>query len=151
MAEKIKFYFDEGKKKFELKMSTKGSSGIDLRSQVAARLGPFERRLIPTGLHVDIPRGFEIQIRPRSGMALKNGITVLNSPGTIDSDYRGEIGVILYNSSEIPFYIMEGDRIAQMVVAKVFTKESFFEEVETFESLNSSERGDGGFGSTGKK
>ncbi|MEC7945061.1 MAG: dUTP diphosphatase, partial [Bacteroidota bacterium] len=107
---------------------------------------PLERKLIPTGLKVEIPLGYEIQIRPRSGLAYKNGITVLNSPGTIDSDYRGEIGILLINLSSESFEIISGERIAQMVLAKHelpnFVKQN---------TLENSERGEGGFGSTGKK
>ena len=106
----------------------------------------MERKLIPTGLKVEIPLGYEIQIRPRSGLAYKNGITVLNSPGTIDSDYRGEIGILLINLSSESFEVISGERIAQMVLAKhelpQFVKQN---------TLESSERGEGGFGSTGKK
>ena len=109
-------------------------------------LKPLERKLIPTGLKVEIPLGYEIQIRPRSGLAYKNGITVLNSPGTIDSDYRGEIGILLINLSSESFEIISGERVAQMVLAKHelphFVKQN---------TLESSERGEGGFGSTGKK
>ena len=106
----------------------------------------MERKLIPTGLKVEIPLGYEIQIRPRSGLAYKNGITVLNSPGTIDSDYRGEIGILLINLSNESFDILSGERIAQMVLAK--HELPHFKEQN---ALGSSERGEGGFGSTGKK
>jgi dUTP pyrophosphatase len=129
-------------------LATKGSAGVDVRAFISSpiTLKPLERKLIPTGLKVEIPLGYEIQIRPRSGLAYKNGITVLNSPGTIDSDYRGEIGVLLVNLSNEPFEILSGERIAQMVLAKYelphFTEQN---------SLASSERGEGGFGSTGKK
>jgi dUTP pyrophosphatase len=107
---------------------------------------PGERKLIKTGLFLEIPEGYEAQVRPRSGLALKNGITVLNSPGTIDADYRGEIGVILINHSSEIFEINSGDRIAQLVFAKV--EQAVWYETE---SLNETERGEGGFGSTGKK
>lgn len=129
-------------------IATKGSAGVDVRAFISSpiTLKPLERKLIPTGLKLEIPLGYEIQIRPRSGLAYKNGITVLNSPGTIDSDYRGEIGVLLVNLSNEPFEILSGERIAQMVLAKHelphFTEKN---------SLASSERGVGGFGSTGKK
>ena len=107
-------------------------------------LNSLERMLVPTGLYMEIPKGFEAQIRPRSGLALKHGITCLNSPGTIDADYRGEIGVILANLSKEPFEIKNGDRIAQMVIAKHETVSW-----ELVEELSISERGEGGFGSTG--
>ena len=128
--------------------ATDGSAGMDLRAWLPDQnvtLGPLERKLIPTGIRLEIPRGYECQIRPRSGMAAKHGITVLNSPGTIDSDYRGEIGVILVNLSGQPFTIENGQRICQMVFAKV--EEAA---LKTCDSLQSSERGAGGFGHTGK-
>ena len=103
--------------------------------------------MVPTGLHFQIPIGFELQVRPRSGLALKNGITVLNTPGTVDSGYRGEVKVILYNTDEMPFVIKNGDRIAQGVIAPVqFTKTTKFVRVN---NLDESDRGSGGFGSTG--
>lgn len=108
-------------------------------------LGSLERKLISTGLFMEIPQGYEAQVRPRSGLALKNGITCLNSPGTIDADYRGEIGVILANLSKESFIINNGDRIAQLVIAKHETAEW-----ELTEELAESERGEGGFGSTGR-
>lgn len=127
--------------------STIYSAGMDLRAFVPEPvvLKPLERRLIPTGLFVEIPVGFEAQIRPRSGLALKKGVTVLNSPGTIDADYRGEIGVILINLSHEDFVIETGERICQMVVAS-------HENVEWQLSgtLNETGRGEGGFGHTGK-
>ena len=130
------------------KLETLGSAGADLRAftDKSITLKPFERRLIPTGIKIELPIGYEAQIRPRSGLAYKNGISVLNSPGTIDSDYRGDVGVILINLSKENFVINNGDRIAQMVVAK-HEYPVFIESTE----LNISERGDGGFGSTGKK
>lgn len=112
-------------------------SGIELR--------PMQRHLFKTGLHLDIPDGFEVQIRPRSGLAYKHGITVLNSPGTIDSDYRGEIGVLLINLGSEEYFVHHGDRISQMVVAPVTS----FDARET-QGISESERGRGGFGSTGK-
>ncbi len=129
-------------------LATKGSAGVDIRAFLSnpLTLAPMERKLIPTGLRVEIPLGYEIQIRPRSGLAFKNGITVLNSPGTIDSDYRGEIGVLLINLSKEPFEISSGERIAQMILAK-HEMPSFIEQ----NTLTQSERGEGGFGSTGKK
>ena len=128
--------------------STPLSAGMDLRANIdePITLGPLERRLIPTGLFIALPEGYEAQIRPRSGLAFKNGITVLNTPGTIDADYRGEIGVILVNLSNQPFTINDGDRICQMVIARHETPQ--FIEVET---LDTTERGEGGFGHTGKK
>ena len=127
---------------------TPASAGLDIRAFIEEKLtlSPGERKLIKTGLFLEIPEGYEAQVRPRSGLALKNGITVLNSPGTIDADYRGEIGVILINHSSEIFEINSGERIAQLVFAKVEQAVWF----ET-ESLNETERGEGGFGSTGKK
>lgn len=124
--------------------ATSGAAGVDIATAEAGVLAAGERKLISTGLFMEIPNGYEGQIRPRSGLALRHGITMLNAPGTIDSDYRGEIGVILYNSSSEPFYYEKGDRIAQLVFAKV--EQASFEEVE---SLEESKRGTGGFGSTG--
>ena len=128
--------------------STKDSSGMDIRASIdlPVLLNPFERKLIKTGLFIELPAGYEAQIRARSGMALKKGITVLNTPGTIDADYRGEIGVILVNLSHDSQEINDGDRIAQMVIAKV--EQLQLKEVTL---LNESDRGDGGFGSTGFK
>ena len=124
------------------------SAGMDLRANIDApiELKPLERKLIPTGLHIALPAGYEAQVRPRSGLALKKGITVLNSPGTIDADYRGEIGVLLINLSHEPFVINDGERIAQMVIARHETAE--FIEVEV---LDETERGEGGYGHTGVK
>ena len=123
------------------------SAGLDIRANLSESitLSPLERAMVPTGLYVELPEGYEMQIRPRSGLAAKHGITVLNSPGTIDADYRGEIKVILVNLSNTPFTIEPGERIAQMIVAR-------YEQVEwqTVESLSETERGAGGFGSTGK-
>lgn len=128
--------------------ATTMSAGLDLRANIAEdiTIKPLERCLIPTGLKIGLPEGYEAQIRPRSGLALKHGITVLNSPGTVDADYRGEVGVILVNLSDKPFVINPGERIAQMVVAKYSQVE--FTLVET---LDESERGEGGFGHTGVK
>lgn len=127
---------------------TIASAGMDLRANLTAPvvLEPMERALIPTGLFMELPIGFEAQVRPRSGLALKKGITCLNSPGTIDADYRGEIGVILANLSQERFIIENGERIAQMVIAK----HERAEWVEA-EELSTTERGAGGFGSTGVK
>jgi len=128
---------------------TEQSAGMDLRAAVAedapVTLQPGARALIPTGLAIALPPGFEAQVRPRSGLALKNGITCLNSPGTVDADYRGELAVILINLGQEPFVIKRGERIAQMVIAPV-TQGSFVE----VEALDETARGAGGFGSTGK-
>lgn len=127
--------------------ATEQSAGVDLKANIQepVQLGSLERKLIPTGLYIALPKGYEAQVRPRSGLALKHGITVLNTPGTIDADYRGEICVILVNLSSEPFLINPGERIAQMVIAKHETAE--WEEVEF---LDETARGAGGFGSTGK-
>lgn len=135
--------------RFDLpRYATPQSAGMDVRANIdeAVVLRPLERAMIPTGLYIELPAGYEMQIRPRSGLAAKHGITVLNSPGTIDADYRGEIRVILVNLSNEEFRIEGGERIAQMVVAR-------HEQVEweLSEELAESERGAGGFGSTGKK
>lgn len=128
--------------------ATADSAGMDIRANLDAPivLKPLERCLVPTGLYIALPHGMEAQIRPRSGLALKKGVTVLNSPGTIDADYRGEIGIILVNLSSEPFEIRDGERIAQMVVAR-------YEQVEwlAVESLDETERGVGGFGHSGEK
>ena len=126
---------------------TASSAGMDLRAFIDADivLKPFERKLIPTGLYIELPDGYEAQIRPRSGLAIKSGITVLNSPGTIDADYRGEIKVILINLSDTDFTIKSGERICQMVIAK-HEKAEFIE----VEEISETERGAGGFGHTGK-
>ncbi|MCH9822716.1 MAG: dUTP diphosphatase [Bacteroidetes bacterium] len=128
--------------------ATHQSAGLDLRANIdaAITLKPLERALIPTGLHIALEPGFEAQVRPRSGLAAKHGITVLNSPGTIDADYRGDIGVILCNCSNQNFIVEDGERIAQLVVAKHETVEW-----KAVEVLSETERGDGGFGHTGKK
>lgn len=127
---------------------TSASAGMDLRASIDQPivLNPLERKLIPTGLFIELPVGYEAQVRPRSGLAFKHGIGVLNSPGTIDADYRGEIKVILVNLSNNPFTIENGERIAQMIIAK-------HEQAQWIEvnELNETERGAGGFGSTGKK
>ena len=128
--------------------ATTQSAGVDLRANIEApiTLHPMERRLIPTGLHIALPAGYEAQVRPRSGLALKHGITVLNSPGTIDADYRGEIGVLLINLSEEDFVINDGERIAQMVIARHETAEFV-----VVSALDETERGEGGYGHTGVK
>ena len=126
--------------------ATAGAAGLDLRANLEAgiTLNPLERTMVPTGLFLEIPEGFEVQVRPRSGMAAKHGITCLNSPGTVDSDYRGELKVILVNLSAEPHTIVHGDRIAQMVLARV-EKIEWEETNELADSL----RGSGGFGHTG--
>jgi dUTP pyrophosphatase len=125
---------------------TPGSAGLDLAAALSepVTLGPGERRLIPTGWAIELPVGFEAQVRPRSGLALKHGVTVLNAPGTIDSDYRGPIGVVLVNHGDAPFVVAPGDRIAQLVVAR-YEDMAF----ELTVALDASSRGDGGYGSTG--
>ena len=127
--------------------ATEQSAGMDLKAHLEAPvvLQPLQRMLIPTGLHIALPKGYEAQVRPRSGLAIKHGISVLNSPGTIDADYRGEVRVILVNLSDRPFEIVPGERIAQMVIARHEQVE--WEQVEV---LDETERGTGGFGSTGK-
>lgn len=128
--------------------ATSQSAGMDLRANIdeSIVLHPMERRLVPTGLHIALPQGFEAQIRPRSGQALKHGITVLNTPGTIDADYRGELMVLLINFSDTDFVINDGERIAQMVVAR-------HEQIEfqLVDELDDTERGAGGYGHTGVK
>lgn len=127
---------------------TLASAGMDLRADLEApiTLKPLERAIVPTGLYLELPVGFEAQVRPRSGLAAKKGITVLNAPGTIDADYRGNVGVILVNLSNEDFTVENGERIAQMVIAKHERAE--WEEVD---ALSSTDRGEGGFGSTGTK
>ena len=128
--------------------ATSQSAGMDLRANIdeSIVLHPMERRLVPTGLHIALPQGFEAQIRPRSGLALKHGITVLNTTGTIDADYRGELMVLLINFSDTDFVINDGERIAQMVVAR-------HEQIEfqLVDELDDTERGAGGYGHTGVK
>lgn len=128
--------------------STELSAGMDLRANIDEPivLAPMQRTLVPTGLYLSLPTGYEAQVRPRSGLAIKKGITVLNSPGTIDADYRGEVCVILVNLSAEPFTINDGERIAQMVVAKHETVEW-----SVVETLDKTERGEGGFGHSGTK
>ena len=128
------------------KYETESSAGMDIRAYLEDEIiiKPLERVLIPTGLYISLPKGYEAQIRPRSGLAIKKGITVLNTPGTIDADYRGEIGIILINLSNEAFTIKDGDRIAQVVITKYSTV--LWEEVK---KLDISNRGDKGFGSTG--
>ena len=127
---------------------TPQSAGMDLRANLSepVTLHPMERRLIPTGLHIALPEGYEAQVRPRSGLALKHGLTVLNTPGTIDADYRGEIGVVLINLSQEDFVINDGERIAQMVIARHEQGD-----LVVVEELDQTERGEGGYGHTGVK
>lgn len=128
--------------------ATEQSAGMDLRANIDEQIviQPMQRLLIGTGLHIALPKGYEAQIRPRSGLALKHGITVLNSPGTVDADYRGEIGVLLINLSDKDFVINDGERIAQMVIAR--HEQAQFALVE---ALDETERGEGGYGHTGVK
>ena len=128
--------------------ATVQSAGMDLRANLDAPvvLHPMERKLIPTGLHIALPEGYEAQVRPRSGLALKHGITVLNTPGTIDADYRGELMVLLINFSDTDFVVNDGERIAQMVIAR-YAQCEFFQ----VEQLDETERGEGGYGHTGVK
>ncbi len=126
---------------------TAGAAGADLRAQLSegpVKLMPGKRTLVPTGLRMEIPKGYEVQVRPRSGLALKHGITLPNSPGTIDSDYRGELGIIVLNAGQAPFEITHGMRVAQMVVAPVVQAD-----FKVVDGLEDSMRGTGGFGSTG--
>jgi len=124
---------------------SEGAAGLDLRADEACTLAPGERRLVPTGLAVELPPGHEGQVRPRSGLALRHGVGMVNAPGTIDQDYRGEIGVILVNLGQQPFEVRRGERIAQLVVAPVVRVE-----LRLVEALGETARGGGGFGSTGK-
>ncbi len=128
--------------------ATDAAAGLDLRATLdeSVTLAPLQRALISTGLYIELPIGYEAQVRPRSGLAAKNGITVLNSPGTIDADYRGEIKVILVNLSNEPFVVQDGERIAQLVIAK--HEQITWQEAD---QLSDSERGSGGFGHTGKQ
>ncbi|MAY88014.1 MAG: dUTP diphosphatase [Pseudooceanicola sp.] len=148
---RIEIEYDEGADRAIALPSyeTAGSAGADIRANLpggkAVALAPGARALVPTGLRMAIPQGFEVQIRPRSGLALKHGITLVNSPGTIDSDYRGPVGVIVLNTGDTAFEIAHGERIAQMVVAPVV--QAGFEVVE---ALGDTARGAGGFGSTGR-
>ena len=128
--------------------ATEQSAGMDLRANLDAPvvLKPLERKLIPTGIYIALPEGYEAQVRPRSGLALKKGITVLNAPGTIDADYRGEVGVVLINLSQEPFVVNDGERIAQMIFAR-YEKGNLV----TVKELDVTERGAGGYGHTGVK
>src|SRR5512136_1926099 len=124
---------------------TDGAAGLDLRADEAVELAPGERRLVPTGLALEIPEGYEGQVRPRSGLALRHGVGMVNAPGTVDSDYRGELQVILVNHGREPVSFARGERIAQLVVAPVVRAT-----LELVEALSDTDRGHGGFGSTGK-
>ncbi len=128
--------------------ATEMSAGVDLRANIDGdiELKPLQRKLIPTGIYMALPSGYEVQIRPRSGLALKHGVTLLNTPGTIDADYRGEIGIIMVNLSDTDFVIHDGDRIAQMVVSRY---EAF--EWDLVDNLDVTSRGEGGFGHSGLK
>lgn len=151
-AHKINFKFKNESDNPDPEYATAGSSGFDLRANLESpiTIPPHGVRIIPTGLYFEIPENFEIQVRPRSGLAAKNGVTVLNSPGTVDADYRGEVKVILINHSEVDFFVNHGDRIAQAVIASVIGKN--FVKLEKVNNINeNTERGSGGFGSTGVK
>jgi dUTP pyrophosphatase len=124
---------------------TAGAAGLDLRADVDVALAPGERRLVPTGLAVEIPPGYEGQVRPRSGLAVRHGVGMVNAPGTIDSDYRGEIGVLLVNHGQVPVSFARGERIAQLVIAPVVQAE-----LVLVDALSATDRGGGGFGSTGR-
>lgn len=152
MTEKVKVKFKRLSNEFDSiplpDYATSGSAGMDIRAALKQDLiiKPGQIELVPTNLSVEIPIGYEIQVRPRSGLAVKHGIGVLNSPGTIDSDYRGEIKIILINFSKEEFKISSGDRIAQLVLSRVYVAQ-----VEESKDLNNSQRGEGGFGHTGRK
>jgi dUTP pyrophosphatase len=142
----LKFKRESGGQDLELpSYQTPGAAGMDVRAAEERMLQPGETVLIPTGFSMEIPVGFEAQMRPRSGLAAKHGITLLNSPGTIDHDFRGEVQVILTNLGHEPFFVHRGDRIAQMVIAKVERAE-----IEVVSELSKTERGSGGFGHTGR-
>lgn len=131
--------------------ATKQSAGLDLRANIDApiTINPRERVLVPTGLHIQLPEGFEARIQPRSGLALKKGITCLNSPGCVDADYRGDVGVILINHGTEPFTVNDGERIAQMIISKY--EQAEWEPVSSIEDLEATERGEQGFGHSGIK
>lgn len=151
-SHKIKFGFVNESNNPDPEYATAGSSGFDLRANLESpvTIPPHGIKIIPTGLYFEIPENFEIQVRPRSGLAAKNGVTVLNTPGTVDSDYRGEIKVILINHSEVGFFVNHGDRIAQAVIASVIGKN--FVKLNKVNNIDeNTERGSGGFGSTGVK
>jgi dUTP pyrophosphatase len=142
----IKFKREEGGDGLELpSYQSAGAAGLDVRAAEDRMLQPGETALVPTGFSMEIPTGFEAQLRPRSGLAAKHGITLLNSPGTIDHDFRGQVQIILTNLGHEPFFVHRGDRIAQMVIARVERAE-----IEVVETLSETERGSGGFGHTGR-
>ncbi|MGL5716387.1 MAG: dUTP diphosphatase [Cetobacterium sp.] len=132
------------------KYMTEGAAGMDVKANISepVTLKTLERKLIPTGIKMEIPYGYEVQVRPRSGLALKHGITLVNAPGTVDADYRGDVGVILINLSNEEFVVNPGERIGQLVLQKVYKAE--FEEVETAEELSTTGRSENGFGHTGR-
>ena len=146
----IKIYYKNTSKNDNPIYQHTDDSGFDFRADIDSpiTLNPLERKLIPTGLYFELPKNIELQVRPRSGMALKHGITVLNTPGTVDSNYRGEVGIILVNLSNEPYVINTGDRIAQGVIANVIN--SNFSKLINKDNLSNTERGMSGFGSTGK-
>ena len=146
MPETVRFRMQDGAEDLAPKKSHVGDAAFDLRASADVLLPAAGILLVPTGLHLELPGGFEAQVRPRSGLALKHGVTVHNSPGTIDSGYRGEVGIILFNASAEDYQVTRGDRIAQMVIQKL-------PEVElvSVEALQDSHRGEGGFGSTGRR
>ena len=149
---KIQFGFVNESNNPDPEYATSGSSGFDLRANLdePVTIKPHSVKIIPTGLYFEIPENFEIQVRPRSGLAAKNGVTVLNTPGTVDADYRGEVKVILINHSDLAFFVNHGDRIAQAVIASVISKN--FVNLKKINKINTdTERGSGGFGSTGVK
>ena len=150
--DKFKFKFKNESNNPDPEYATAGSSGFDLRANLDSpiTIPPHGVRIVPTGLYFEIPENFEIQVRPRSGLAAKNSVTVLNTPGTVDADYRGEVKVILINHSEVGFFVNHGDRIAQAVIASVIGKN--FVKLEKVNNIDeNTERGSGGFGSTGVK
>lgn len=149
---KIPFKFANKSNNLDPEYATAGSSGFDLRADLKEKviMPPYSRAIIPTGLFFEIPDNYEIQIRPRSGLAAKNGVTVLNTPGTIDADYRGEIKIILINHGDEDFVVNNGDRIAQAVIASVISK-NFVNLTKVSDVSKDTERSDGGFGHTGKK
>lgn len=146
MTDKVKVRIVNGSMNPMPEYATPFSAGMDLRASLSepVTLAPLERKLVPTGIRIELPEGYECQIRPRSGLALRSGITILNTPGTIDADYRGEIGVIVINLSAEPFVINDGDRICQMVVTR-YSQVQW----ESVDSLDKTQRGEGGFGHSG--
>lgn len=144
----IKVYRNDNGKKIALPLYMSAhAAGMDVCASERVVIEPGRTALVKTGLFVEIPEGYELQVRPRSGLALKHSLLVPNAPGTIDADYRGEIGVILFNAGSTTFVVAEGDRIAQLVLGKVY--KAVWQECDTFEALQTTERGEGGFGHTG--